>query len=112
MLLAGFSCNAVRVLRLIHCYQLIHHNHLIQYLNFLQLISGVFVEVPSLSSEDNTITLRGPQEKLGVALTQVYEKVNFSIKVQCMLGIATSQLVLMHLMCIELSSFCSKIHIQ
>ena len=39
-------------------------------------VHHVFVEVPSLSSEDNTITLRGPQEKLGVALTQVYEKVN------------------------------------
>ena len=32
---------------------------------------GVWVEVPSPETESNTITLRGPQEKLGQALTQV-----------------------------------------
>ena len=36
---------------------------------------GVWVEVPSTDSDSNTITLHGPQEKLGAALTQVYEKV-------------------------------------
>ena len=33
--------------------------------------SGVWVEVPSPETDSNTITLRGPQEKLGQALTQV-----------------------------------------
>ena len=42
------------------------------------LSSGVWVDVPSQDTESNTITLRGPQEKLGIALTQVYEKVGFS----------------------------------
>jgi predicted PilT family ATPase len=37
---------------------------------------GVWVEVPSAETDSNTITLRGPQEKLGQALTQVYEKAN------------------------------------
>ena len=38
--------------------------------------SGVFVEMPSSDSSSETITLRGPQEKLGLALTKVYEKAN------------------------------------
>ena len=33
--------------------------------------TGVWVEVPSLESDMSTITLRGPQEKLGQALTMV-----------------------------------------
>ena len=33
--------------------------------------TGVWVEVPSSDSDVNTITLRGPQEKLGQALTVV-----------------------------------------
>ena len=39
------------------------------------LFVGVFVEVPSVTSEGNTVTLRGPQEKMGEALTLVYGKV-------------------------------------
>jgi len=38
--------------------------------------TGVFVEMPLNESESDTITLRGPQEKLGLALTKVYEKAN------------------------------------
>jgi len=38
--------------------------------------TGVFVEMPSSDSPSETITLRGPQEKLGLALTKVYEKAN------------------------------------
>ena len=38
---------------------------------------GVSVEMPSSESDSSTITLRGPPEKLGLALTQVYEKVHF-----------------------------------
>ncbi|MCP3663880.1 MAG: hypothetical protein GY696_15540, partial [Gammaproteobacteria bacterium] len=38
--------------------------------------TGVFVEMPLNESESETITLRGPQEKLGLALTKVYEKAN------------------------------------
>lgn len=38
--------------------------------------TGVFVEMPSNTDESETITLRGPQEKLGLALTKVYEKAN------------------------------------
>lgn len=34
-------------------------------------VTGVWVEVPSPESDSNTITLRGPQDKLGQALTQV-----------------------------------------
>eukprot|EP00731_Ephydatia_muelleri_P015244 Em0008g964a len=41
-----------------------------------QVVQGVWVDVPSQDTESNTITLRGPQEKLGIALTQVYEKAN------------------------------------
>ena len=33
--------------------------------------AGVWVEVPPSDSDVNTITLRGPQEKLGQALTVV-----------------------------------------
>ena len=32
--------------------------------------------MPSNDSESETITLRGPQDKLGLALTKVYEKAN------------------------------------
>jgi len=38
--------------------------------------SGVSVEMPPTDSDKETITLRGPQEKLGLALTKVYEKAN------------------------------------
>jgi len=38
--------------------------------------TGVSVEMPSNDSESETVTLRGPQEKLGLALTKVYEKAN------------------------------------
>ncbi len=38
--------------------------------------TGVFVEMPLNESDSETITLRGPQEKLGLALTKVYEKAN------------------------------------
>ena len=36
---------------------------------------GVSVEVPSLDSSSETITLRGEADKLGIALTNVYAKV-------------------------------------
>merc|ERR1712180_76563 len=47
--------------------------------------TGVFVEMPSSDSLSETITLRGPQEKLGLALTKVYEKANsvVSYEVHC-----------------------------
>merc|ERR1711970_25660 len=47
--------------------------------------TGVFVEMPSSDSDSETITLRGPQEKLGLALTKVYEKANsvVSLSVDC-----------------------------
>jgi polyribonucleotide nucleotidyltransferase len=38
--------------------------------------TGVFVEMPPNTDDSETITLRGPQEKLGLALTKVYEKAN------------------------------------
>jgi len=38
--------------------------------------TGVFVEMPANDSTSETITLRGPQDKLGLALTKVYEKAN------------------------------------
>lgn len=38
--------------------------------------TGVFVEMPGSDSVSETITLRGPQDKLGLALTKVYEKAN------------------------------------
>lgn len=45
--------------------------------NFLIVLYfvGVFVEVPMATSETETITLRGPQEMMGKALTLVYGKV-------------------------------------
>ncbi|XP_034942001.1 vigilin [Chelonus insularis] len=39
-------------------------------------LTGVSVEMPSGDSPTGTITLRGPQEKLGQALDKVYEKAN------------------------------------
>jgi len=38
--------------------------------------TGVFVEMPPTDSMSDTITLRGPQDKLGQALTMVYDKAN------------------------------------
>ncbi|XP_020289119.1 vigilin [Pseudomyrmex gracilis] len=38
--------------------------------------TGVSVEMPASDSATGTITLRGPQEKLGQALNKVYEKAN------------------------------------
>ena len=38
--------------------------------------TGVFVEMPPSGVDSETITLRGPQDKLGLALTKVYEKAN------------------------------------
>lgn len=38
--------------------------------------TGVFVEMPPNDTNSESITLRGPQEKLGLALTKVYEKAN------------------------------------
>jgi ribosomal protein S3 len=38
--------------------------------------TGVSVEMPPTDSDKETVTLRGPQEKLGLALTKVYEKAN------------------------------------
>jgi len=37
---------------------------------------GVIVEMPSSESDSETVTLRGPQDKLPFALTKVYEKAN------------------------------------
>jgi predicted PilT family ATPase len=39
-------------------------------------LTGVSVEMPSSDSKTDTITLRGPQETLGIALSKVYEKAN------------------------------------
>lgn len=39
-------------------------------------LTGVSVEMPAADSATGTITLRGPQEKLGQALDKVYEKAN------------------------------------
>ncbi|KAK0077806.1 hypothetical protein PV325_003421 [Microctonus aethiopoides] len=39
-------------------------------------LTGVSIEMPSSDSLTGTITLRGPQEKLGQALDKVYEKAN------------------------------------
>merc|ERR1719495_3131667 len=38
--------------------------------------TGVFVEMPANTTDSETITLRGPQQKLGLALNKVYEKAN------------------------------------
>jgi len=43
--------------------------------------TGVFVEMPHNTTDSETITLRGPQEKLGLALTKVYEKANSVVNV-------------------------------
>merc|ERR1711972_358057 len=43
--------------------------------------TGVFVEMPPNTSDSETITLRGPQDKLGLALTKVYEKANSVVNV-------------------------------
>jgi len=43
--------------------------------------TGVFVEMPPNTTESETITLRGPQDKLGLALTKVYEKANSVVNV-------------------------------
>jgi len=47
--------------------------------------TGVFVEMPSNDSDSESITLRGPQDKLGLALTKVYEKANSvtSLTIDC-----------------------------
>jgi len=47
--------------------------------------TGVFVEMPSNTTDSETITLRGPQAQLGLALTKVYEKANSVVvnMVQC-----------------------------
>merc|ERR1712223_1909307 len=45
-------------------------------INEILSATGVFVEMPSSDSPSETITLRGPQDKLGLALTKVYEKAN------------------------------------
>ncbi|CAG0883419.1 unnamed protein product [Cyprideis torosa] len=42
--------------------------------------TGVSVELPSLDSQSETITLRGPQDKLGLALSMVYEKANSVVR--------------------------------
>lgn len=39
-------------------------------------LTGVAVEMPPSDSSSDTITLRGPQQKLGMALSTVYEKAN------------------------------------
>lgn len=39
-------------------------------------LTGVSVEIPTTDNKSNTITLRGPQDKLGSALSVVYEKAN------------------------------------
>lgn len=46
--------------------------------------TGVSVEMPTLSEESDTITLRGEQEKLGAALTLVYAKANSVVEAQVM----------------------------
>jgi rRNA processing protein Krr1/Pno1 len=38
--------------------------------------TGVYVDVPPSSSNESTITLRGPQDKMGETLTLVYSKAN------------------------------------
>merc|ERR1711892_1650827 len=44
--------------------------------------TGVFVEMPANTTDSETITLRGPQEKLGLALTKVYEKAKTELESQ------------------------------
>eukprot|EP00794_Sanderia_malayensis_P015058 gene15058-16611_t len=45
-------------------------------------LTGVSVEVPPEKSDQTTITLRGEPDKLGLALTQVYEKANSVVTVE------------------------------
>jgi len=47
--------------------------------------TGVFVEMPPNEGNSESITLRGPQEKLGLALTKVYERANSvaSVNIPC-----------------------------
>jgi len=45
-------------------------------INDILLEFGVIVEMPSTESDSETVTLRGPQDKLPFALTKVYEKAN------------------------------------
>lgn len=60
--------------------------------------TGVSVEVPTLDSPSETITLRGEQDKLGPALTMVYSKVHyFKLSVGVLL-IKVSHIVLIPLM--------------
>ena len=40
------------------------------------LYIGILAKMPSFESDSSTIALRGPPEKLGLALTQVYKKVH------------------------------------
>eukprot|EP00096_Caligus_rogercresseyi_P014501 TRINITY_DN700_c0_g1_i6.p1 TRINITY_DN700_c0_g1~~TRINITY_DN700_c0_g1_i6.p1 ORF type:complete len:1348 (+),score=556.54 TRINITY_DN700_c0_g1_i6:85-4128(+) len=47
-----------------------------QTLNDILAETGVFVEIPPSDCFSDTITLRGPPEKLGTALNKVYEKAN------------------------------------
>ena len=46
------------------------------YIYIFLLFEGVSVEMPPLDSDTETITLRGEPDRLGAALTQVYEKAN------------------------------------
>ena len=46
------------------------------------LLLGVSVEVPPDKSDQSTITLRGEPDKLGLALTQVYEKASSVVTVE------------------------------
>ena len=50
-------------------------------LNEILEATGVSVEVPTLDSLSETITLRGEQDKLGPALTMVYSKVHFYTRI-------------------------------
>jgi len=45
-------------------------------INDILLDFGVIVEMPNADSDSETVTLRGPQDKLPFALTKVYEKAN------------------------------------
>jgi len=45
-------------------------------INDILLEFGVIVEMPATESDSETVTLRGPQDKLPFALTKVYEKAN------------------------------------
>lgn len=67
------STVSVEVPRQQHRYVIGARGNTIQ--EILQL-TGVAVEMPPVDSNKDTITLRGPQEKLGNALSVVYEKAN------------------------------------